>query len=457
MAIIAPFKGLTYNLEKLDNISNLTAPPYDVISEEEQEGYYQADPYNVIRLILGKKKTGDTDWDNRYTRSADIYKRWESEEILVRADTPAMYVTSLTYDLGDGHGPKLRWGLIVLVRIEDDDSGVVLPHERTFSAHRDDRLKLMRACNAQLSQVFGLYEDSDNSVFRPLKKAIEAPPQISFDFRDGTSHQMWVVRERSILKKVAEAMYDKAIIIADGHHRYETSRNFRNMMRARYGSRPPNRAFEFLMMYLTNMNDVGMTILPSHRLIKRREPFQLNSFLDSLKPWFEVTPLPFPRSEPSAQAMKLRRMLEEKGHATSAIGFHSHGDNSCYLFSLKQGVRDEMGEDLHHSLKKLDVLVLSRFIFQKCLGFSKEDLDNEEIFQYKSEMGEALSLVDSGDFQMAFLLNPTKMAHVKEVTGNALIMPRKSTYFHPKVLTGLVFNKIDPYEIIEVPSRSASA
>jgi uncharacterized protein (DUF1015 family) len=457
MAIIAPFKGLTYNLERLDDISNLTAPPYDVVSDEEQEGYYQADPYNVIRLILGKKKTGDTDWDNRYTRSADIYKRWESEEILVRAETPAMYVTSLTYDLGDGHGPRLRWGLIVLVRIEDEDSRVILPHERTFSAHRDDRLKLMRACNAQLSQVFGLYEDPQNSVFRPFKEALEAPPWISFDFRDGTSHQMWVVRERSILKKVAEAMHNKAIIIADGHHRYETSRNFRNMMRARYGSRPPNRAFEFLMMYLTNMNDVGMTILPSHRLIKRCEFFKLDAFLDSLKPWFEIEALPSSKPEPSARAMKLRRMLEEKGHTTSAMGFYCHGDNRCYLFSLKEGVRDEMGEDLHPSLKKLDVLVLSRFIFQKSLGFGMQDLDNEEIFQYKSNMVEALSLVDSGDFQMAFLLNPTKMAHVTEVTGNALIMPRKSTYFYPKVLSGLVFNKIDPYEIIEVPPRSASA
>jgi uncharacterized protein (DUF1015 family) len=442
---------LTYNFERLDDISNLTAPPYDVISEEEQEGYYQTDPYNVIRLTLGKKKTGDTDWDNRYTRSADVYRRWESEEILVRTDTPAIYVTSLAYDLGEGHGPRVRWGLIVLVRIEDEDSGVILPHERTFSAHRDDRLKLMRACSAQLSQVFGLYEDQDNSVFGHLRKAIEAPPRISFDFRDGTSHRLWVVQDRSILKKVADAMHDKSIIIADGHHRYETSRNFRNMMRARYGWRPPNRAYEYLMMYLTNMNDVGMTILPSHRLIKRCEPFQLDSFLDSLKPWFEITALPSSKSESSSRSMELRRMLEEKGRSTSAIGFHCHGDSSYHLFSLKEGVRDEMGEDLHASLKRLDVLVLSRFIFQKSLGFSKEDLDNEETFHYKSDMVEALSLVDSGDYQMAFLLNPTKMEHVKEVTGNALIMPRKSTYFYPKVLTGLVFNKIDPYEIIEVP------
>ncbi len=451
MAIIAPFKGLTYNLERLNDISNLIAPPYDVISEEEQEGYYQTDPYNVIRLILGKKKTGDTDWDNRYTRSADVYKRWESEEILVRTDTPAMYVTSLAYDPGDGRGPRVRWGLIVLVRIEDEDSGVILPHERTFSAHRDDRLKLMRACSAQLSQVFGLYEDLDNSVFGPLRKAIEAPPHISFDFRDGTSHQLWVVQDRSIIKKVADAMYNKTVIIADGHHRYETSRNFRNMMRARYGWRPPNRAHEYLMMYLTNMNDVGMTILPSHRLIKRCETFQLDSFLDSLKPWFEITALSSSKSDPSSQSLELKRTLAKKGRSTSAIGFHYHGDNSYYLFPLKEGVRGEMGEDLHASLKKLDVLVLSRFIFQKSLGFSKEDLDNEEIFYYQSDMTEALSLVDSGDYQMAFLLNPTKMEHVKEVTGNALIMPRKSTYFYPKVLTGLVFNKIDPYEIIEAP------
>jgi uncharacterized protein (DUF1015 family) len=451
MAVIAPFKGLTYNLERLENISNLIAPPYDVISEEEQEGYYQTDPYNVIRLILGRKKTGDIDWDNRYTRSADLYKRWESEEILIRTDTPSIYVTSLAYDPGDGRGPRVRWGLIVLVRIEDEDSGVILPHEKTFSAHRDDRLRLMRACSAQLSQVFGLYEDPENSVFAPLRKNIEAPPYVSFDFQDGTTHRMWVIEDRSIFRKVADAMINKSIIIADGHHRYETSRNFRNMMRARYGWRPPNRAYEFAMMYLTNMNDVGMTILPSHRLIKRCEPFRLESFLDSLKRWFEISAMSPSKSDPSSQSLELKSMLEEKGRSTSAIGFHCRGDNSCYLLSLKEGVRDEMGVDLHTSLKRLDVLVLSRFIFQKSLGFTKEDLDNEEIFHYQSDMREALSLVDSGNYQMAFLLNPTKMEHVKEVTGNALIMPRKSTYFYPKVLTGLVFNKIDPHEIIEVP------
>jgi uncharacterized protein (DUF1015 family) len=147
----------------------------------------------------------------------------------------------------------------------------------------------------------------------------------------------------------------------------------------------------------------------------------------------------------------LKKVLEEKGHLTSAVGFHYHGDHTDYVLALKQGARDKMGEDLHDSLKELDVLVLSRLIFRKALGFSEEDMDDEEIFHYQSDMEKAFSQVDAGDYQMTFLVNPTKMEHVQDVTANGLIMPRKSTYFYPKVITGLVFNRIDPHEIIQVP------
>ncbi|MFH0844772.1 MAG: DUF1015 domain-containing protein [Pseudomonadota bacterium] len=451
MAIIAPFRGLTYNFQALGNVSRLVAPPYDVISEEEQEEYYQAHPYNVIRLILGKKKTGDTDWDNRYTRSVDDFKRWQSEDILVQSNEPAMFATSLRYDPGDGSGQKVRWGIIVLVRIEDEGSGVILPHERTFSAHKDDRLRLMRACNAQLSQIFALYEDPEDQAFGSLQEAIQAPPLISFDFRDGTRHRMWAIVDQSIHKKVADALYAKRIFIADGHHRYETSRNYRNMMRARYGVRPPNRAYEYVVMYLSNMDHEGLTILPSHRIIKRCPGFQLDPFLEKVGTWFQVTALPFSESDLPSLCLHIKQRLEEAGRHTSAIGFVVHGSDRFFLLSLKPGARDEMGDDLHTSLKELDVLVLSRFIFQKGLGFKKKDLDDEEIFHYQSDMAKAVSRVDTGTVQMAFLLNPTKIDHVKEVAGNALIMPRKSTYFYPKILSGLVFNKIDPYEIIQIP------
>lgn len=450
MAVVAPFKGLIYNFKKLGDPSNLVAPPYDVISEEEQEEYYQAHSHNVIRLDLGKRKVGDSDWDNRYTRSADDFERWQSADILVRSNDPAMYMTSLTYDLRDGAGERIRWGLIALVKIEDEGSPVILPHEKTFSAHKDDRLKLMRACEAQLSQIFALYEDSENRVLKHLQEAVTGPPQVSFDFRDGTRHKMWILQDRTFFSKVANGLFDKSILIADGHHRYETARNFRNIMRARYGHRPADRSYEYVMMYLTDMNDPGLTILPSHRLIKRCGRFSLPSFLEEVKKWFDVEALPPAAGGGAAPGEKMKEVLEQRGRLSSAIGFHCQEAGQSYVLSLKPGMSDDLGDDLHPFLKKLDVLVLSRFILQRSLGFSKEDLNDEEIFHYQSDMAKTLSSVDSGAYQMAFLLNPTRIEQVKEVASASLIMPRKSTYFYPKVITGLVFNKIDPYEIIQI-------
>ena len=451
MAIVAPFKGLTYNFYVRQDFANLVAPPYDVISDEEQEEYYQADPYNVIRLILGKKKTGDSDWDNRYTRAADDFKRWLSSSIFVSVKQPCIYVTSLTYDPGNGEPERTRWGIIVLVRIEDEESGVILPHERTFSAHRDDRLKLMRACHAQFSQIFGLYEDPDNTVLNACRETMNGRPQVAFDFKDGTNHQMWILHNPTLFKKIRSAMDSKPIFIADGHHRYETARNYRNLMRARYGRRPVNRSYEFVMMYLSNMSDEGMTILPSHRMVKRVVGFQRDVFLDAVKRWFHVEAMDYTNTDHPHGAAFVRECLERTGRNDSAIAFCQSEEEQWYLLTLKPGVRDEMGDDLHPSLKKLDVLVLSRFILQKALGFTKSDLDNEEIFHYQSSMERALMQVQNGHYQMGFFLNPTKIEHVKEIAANRLVMPRKSTYFYPKILTGLVFNKIDPHEIIQVP------
>ena len=455
MAIIAPFRGFTYNYLIRQDFERMVAPPYDVISDEEQEEYYQEDPYNVIRLILGKKRTGDSDWDNRYTRAADLLKRWESAGILNRAESPCLYVTSLTYDPGSGDEKRTRWGVIGLVRIEDPDSGVILPHERTFSAHRDDRLKLMRACSTQFSQIFGLYEDPDNDIIDSCKEFIDFPPHIAFDFKDGTKHQTWIVQSPSLFKKVGNLMSKKSILIADGHHRYETALNFRNIMRARYGRRAANRSYEYVMFYLTNMNDEGLTILPSHRLVKCVPDFQFQPFLQKVEKWFDIQGLPLPGPGISEECTALELHLKEAGRLNSAIAFYHHktpdSAQQCYLFSLKPGVRGEMGDDLHPSLKKLDVLVLSRFILQSALGFTREGLDNEEIFHYQSSLKTAVSQVRSGEYEMVFLLNPTKIAHVKEIASNSLVMPRKSTYFYPKILTGLVFNKIEPYGIIELP------
>jgi len=451
MAIVAPFRGLVYNLEKKPDLSRVLAPPYDVISEEEQEALYARDPHNIVRLILGKKKKGDTDWDNRYTRAADLFSRWLSEGILIRAPKPQIYLTSLDYTPGNGEPPVTRWGLILLVRIEDENSRVILPHERTFSAHKQDRLNLMRASNAQFSQIFGLYEDPQDILLAQFPSVASQPAPFSCELSDGTYTRMWPVEDRSLHRQVARFMKDRTILIADGHHRYETARAYRNMMRARYGTRPQNRSFEFVTMYLTNMFHKGLTILPSHRLITRVPGFEQHRFLGLLEHWFDMEAFPLPDAPGPDFFEGLKRRLHQAGLETSAIAFCHQQAREGHLLRLKPGARDALGDDLHPSLKELDVLVLSRLILQKTLGFSKEDLDNEEVFHYESSLSKAVSKVLSGQYVMSFLLNPTKIEQVREVVTHALVMPRKSTFFYPKVLSGMVLTPIDPHEIIQVP------
>jgi len=450
MAIIAPFRGTTYNFHSGQDLSRLVTPPYDVISEKEQNEFYQADPHNIIRLILGKRKVGDSDWDNRYTRAADDYGRWESEGILMRSAHPGIYLTSLTYAPGNGEGHRTRWGIICLVKIEDEGSRVILPHEKTFSAHKDDRLKLMRACNAQFSQIFGLYEDPDHTIIKACKNEATAPPLISFEFKDGTKHRMWHLQDHSLFKKIARTMDEQPIFIADGHHRYETARNYRNILRKKYGSRH-TKSYEYVMMYLSDMNDKGLMILPSHRLIKTAPEVETRPFLENLEEWFDITGFPFSGMDIPESCVNLKRELEKAGRHNTVMAFCHHKAERLYIFSLKPGAREKVGKNIHPSLRKLDVLVLSKLVLQKALGFTRADLDNSEIFHYQSSMKTAITDVVSGKYQMAFLLNPTRMEHVREIAGNSLVMPRKSTYFYPKVLTGLVFNKIDPNETVYTP------
>ena len=452
MAVVAPFRGVTYNFDKITNIARVVAPPYDVISDRDQEEYYKEDPYNVVRLVLGKKKIGDSDWDNRYTRAADLFKRWESEETLIRSQFPSIYLTSIEYESPDNMETRTRWGFIALVRIEEDDSSVILPHEKTFSFHREDRLKLMRTCNAQFSPVFSLYEHEGNVIASTSERIKDSPPTVSFRDRDGCYYKMWEVNSGSILKDIALKMSSKSIVIADGHHRFEAARNFRNLMRARHGVHR-SRAYEYVMMYLTNIADKGLTILPYHRLFNSYPDFKMKTFLSSARKWFDILPFPFSTNNQEKVKRAFLAQLKEHGHDKTAIGFYHSGYRDYYLLCLKSGAREDLGNDLHPSLRKLDVLALSRIIFQRTLGIKRDDLDDERIIQYESDTGRALSSVLSGDYQMVFLVNPTKIGQILEVTGNSLLMPRKSTCFHPKVLTGLVFNKIDSYEIIQIPGQ----
>jgi uncharacterized protein (DUF1015 family) len=455
MAIVAPFRAVTYNFKKISNLETVIAPPYDVISDKEQDGYYEKDPHNVIRLILGKMKTGDSDWDNRYTRAADLFKRWEAEDILLRVATPSIYLVSITYESPEIHETRTRWGFICLVRIEEPESPAILAHEKTFTFHREDRLKLMRACNAQMSPVFGLYQDEANEILSAFGDTKNFPPLVSFKDTNGYRYNMWQVSSKPVLSDIAAQLASKSIIIADGHHRYETARHYRNLMRARFGAHNPNRPYEYVMMYLSNIADKGLTILPTHRLYKSYPDFKIEEFLTSAHDYFNVYPFPLNSRRPQEIARTISSQLSEYGREGTCIGFYHAGSGKYHLLCIKAEAIKEIGDDVHPSLKKVDVLVLSRLIFQRILGIKREDLDDEKIIHYESNTISALSLVLSGEYQMAFLVNPTKIEQILEVTGNCLLMPRKSTYFYPKIISGLVFNTIDPQE--EIPDKPPSA
>jgi uncharacterized protein (DUF1015 family) len=457
MAIIAPFRAVAYNSEKIPNLESVTAPPYDVISEREQDEYYRRDPYNVVRLVLGKKKTGDSDWDNRYTRAGDLFKRWEAEDILLRLPTPAIYLVSITYESPETRETRTLWGFIALVRIEDPSSTVILPHERTFTFHREDRLKLMRACNAQLSPIFGLYTDEGDEILSSLGDIKDFPSLLSFRDTSGYRYQMWQVTGKPLLEDVSFKLAAKSVIIADGHHRYETARNYRNLMRARFGTHG-TRPYEYAMMFLTNITGKGLTILPTHRLYRSYPDFNMEAFLASARTHFEAHSFPLDSINGERLADAITARLYDYGRKGTCIGVYHTGSQRYHLLRLKPEARADIGDDVHPSLKKVDVLVLSRLIFQRILGIRREDLDDETIIQYESNTHSALSSVLSGESQMVFLVNPTKIEQILEVTGNSLLMPRKSTYFYPKIISGLLFNKIDPRETIlhKLPSPESS-
>ncbi len=439
MAVVKPFCGITYNFNRFKDLGPLVTPPYDVISASEQEEFYLADPYNVIRLELAKATPADSGTDNRYTRAAETFREWLRQGILLQAQDPCFYITAHSYQIGEKR--RTRMGIIARVKIEEEGSDVVLPHEQTFPAHKTDRLKLMEACRAQFSQVFSVYEDSGNVLCDIFSTCESMRPQASFSFKDGSDHQLWAITDPNTMRTIENAFRDKSLYIADGHHRYETARNYRNEMRAK-GATAGEGAHEYVMMYLSGIDDRGLTILPYHRLLAGNQPFDADAFVAGVSEYFTVDSI---HMDGLHDAGSVESKLSEAGaKSPSFVVCTRKGD--CLLLQLKPGALKNMSEDVHPALRKLDVQVLSDLIFQKTIGFTPQDMENDELFRFDSSIESCLAKVHSGDAEAAFLLNPTPIENVREVAGAGLVMPRKSTFFHPKVLTGLVLNPLEDYE-----------
>ncbi|MBW2184481.1 MAG: DUF1015 domain-containing protein [Deltaproteobacteria bacterium] len=450
MAIVVPFRGVLYNLEKIEDFSKVTAPPYDIISPEQQEGYYQKSPYNVIRLILGKQFPHDLPEDNRYTRAAGVFDIWQEKSILIRDEKPSFYFYRQEFSVS-GKEKVTRDGFIGLVRLEDKEKRVVIPHEKTLDKPKEDRLQLMEACHANFSSIFSLYSDPEDVIIQQLKKMTGMIPLLEVTDEDNTRHQLWRISQMGVIKQISQHLRDSSLFIADGHHRYETALNYRNLQIERYPQSTGKEAYNYVMMYLTSMEGEGLVILPYHRVIHNLEGFDFGNFEKKLEDYFEVKTFQFSEENEMHVWEEFNKQLQDDTLSRPAFGMYGAGQACYHLLVLKEEVFFSLSDSGEGSeaLKKLDVNIIESVIFKDVLGITSNDLQQEQNMTYVHDGLEGLELVRDKGYQLAFFLNSTKSSEIRDIASRGETMPQKSTYFYPKLLSGTVINKIVPEESIE--------
>ncbi|NOY53317.1 MAG: DUF1015 domain-containing protein [Deltaproteobacteria bacterium] len=438
MAVIEPFRGLRYNPDKVGDPNRVMAPPYDIISGKEQEELYAKHPCNVIRLELGRTTSADTEQDNRYTRSAADLRKWFEEGVLLREEKPVLYSYFMDYKTAEGK-QKILKGFLSRVLLEDLDSGVVLPHENTLSGPKADRLQLMEATHANFSPIFSLYSNPGMEAIEILDGSARKSPCIDVTDGDGVRHRVWTVDSKEEIDKIRRVLADLPLFIADGHHRYETALNFRNMMRKITGKTDGRQGFDYVMMYFSNMEEGGLTIYPTHRLVDHLINFNLPSYLEQVAAHFDVRPYSY------LEKKKFLRELNAVGKERHAFGLYTGESDDLFLLVLKNmdGIRPLFGGKLSSVLQELDVTILHTILLDRLLGIGEKELKAQSHVRYVKEIEDALHTVNDGDAQLAFLLNGTRVNQLREVSLRGEKMPQKSTYFYPKLLTGLVLNSLD--------------
>ncbi len=425
MADIRAFSALRYNLQRV-SASQVVPQPYDKITPAMQERYYAASPYNLVRIILGRREPGDNTVENVYTRAAAFGRQWRAEGVLQQDSAPSIYTYSQTFT--DPSGKKFeRRGFIALGRVEDYADKVVYRHEQTLAKPKADRLDLLRATRVHYEQLFLLYDDS-GEIDSALRSS--APPTIDVNDEYGVAHRVWQVSDPAVIASVLEGMRDKKLVIADGHHRYETALNFRNESRAAAGKADREAPYEFVMMTFVNMNDPGLLVLPTHRVVHSLNTFSFDEFRKASSEYFEVEEV-----DASVDAAKATALLKDRGRSTTAL-LAVTGNRALLLHSPKAaGLKFLSG--LSPRQQSLDVVQLHKCLLEGVLKLSEESIRNQENLSYLRDASEVLAQVRRGEANIAFLMNPCPVLKVRDVAFAGEVMPQKSTDFYPKLLSGL--------------------
>lgn len=448
MAHIVPFRALRYDPQRVSPGSVVTQP-YDKISPEAQERYYASSPYNLVRLILGKRDAGDDERENAYSRAAGFFSGWRRQGIFLQDPQPSIYVYSQRFTVPGTSSEGERRGFIALGRVEDYAADVVFRHEQTLAKPKADRLQLLRATRSHFGQIFMLYNDT-GEVDALLVQDTSPTTEVTDEY--GVIHRLWRVDDPGLIELVRGKMRDKKLIIADGHHRYETALAYRNERRATAAQpvgAPRERSggtllraleteeapYELVMMTFVNLNSPGLVILPTHRVIRGLPTFSPDSFRAVAKAYFNVEEV-----DPSVNAARATAILREAGHIGTAI--LAVTASQVWLLHTPRAP-SSMFPGLSFRQQALDVVQLHKVLLEGVLGLSEESIRDQQNVSYVRDAGEALAAVRSGGANVAFLMNSCRISQVRDIAFAREVLPQKSTDFYPKLLSGLTIYALE--------------
>jgi uncharacterized protein (DUF1015 family) len=423
MADVQPLRALHYDPAVTGSLADVVAPPYDVIDAEQRAGLIARSPYNVVAVDLPQGESGGRD---PYDSASELFETWQLQGVLVRDSEPALWAHTQDYTGPDGQR-RTRRGFFCRVRIEGYGPGRVRPHERTHPGPKEDRLRLTRATRANISPIFSLYSDPTNAAWAALAPATEQQPYGEVTDADGTVHRLWRVADPQAIAAVQAATLDAELLIADGHHRYETMQAYADEI----GGEGEHR---YILMCLVALEDPGLTIFPTHRLVRGMDSAKRAALQQALERDFEVTPLPATEDlAPKPQA-----------EATTPLELgYLDGEGRRLRLELKdQAIAEEALQDHSDAYRHLDTGVLETLILKGALGLSDDDISHFNGLFYARDTAEAEAMVTGGEYEAAFLMRPTPVTQVREIAAAGENMPPKSTYFYPKLLTGLLFNPL---------------
>ena len=447
MAVVLPFAALRYDPQKIGSLERVLTQPYDKISAEMQREYLRRSPYNLARLIKGDSKPGDTPSENVYTRAAAWLREWREQGILIQRQAPAFYAYYQKFTMpGSVAGAtRIRKGFIGLGKLEPYDSGVIFRHEQTLSAPKADRLNLLRATRTNLESIFLLYSDPERKVDAILERAAAKQPVVDISDEYGVGHQLWDVDGASDVQELRQSMAGKKLIIADGHHRYETALNFERECRAAHPGRDADCSLA--LMTFVNLDGEGILILPTHRLVAGLDGWNATNFLKAAEQYFKIQRIPF-AADSDRQGAAASMLAAMAGKFTSpdlaSFGAIFQGEHAFYCLTQRPDVAwEKLLPELNPAQRSLDVTILHRIGLGLCLGMDEEAVRQEKYLSYVRRFEEGAGSVTAGTSQACFFLSPAKIEQVREIAFSGRVLPQKSTDFYPKLLSGLVLYPLE--------------